>query len=171
MQTPKAPPIFATGPTTRSLAISSNGTLDSQPFFIQFSGQQASVQPPAASAVVCTGQMPKLGGNIVLRSPINGSQKFAGSDRAQSPRCQPCVFYRNNAQGQPVYRGSFQDATELALVDLSGGNPRPGSPNIHGSRGMGLVTRVTAVKRHHNKVPPSHTRWGYFKIEPGTELF
>ncbi|MBF2046507.1 MAG: hypothetical protein EDM05_001150 [Leptolyngbya sp. IPPAS B-1204] len=32
-----------------------------------------------------------------------------------------------NAQGQPIYRGSFQAATAVTLIDLSGGNVQPGS--------------------------------------------
>jgi hypothetical protein len=112
------------------LSISANGTLDGQPFFIQFSGQQASTQPPvappAAGAVVCTGQMQN---GWQYRTEV-ANQRFT-EIRWERSGAQPTVstlrFYRNNAQGQPVYRGSFRAATELALVDLSGGNPRPGS--------------------------------------------
>lgn len=32
-----------------------------------------------------------------------------------------------NSKGQPIYRGSFQAATTVTLVDLSRGNPQPGS--------------------------------------------
>lgn len=112
------------------LSISANGTLDGQPFFIQFSGQQASTQPPvappAAVAVVCTGQMQN---GWRYRAEV-ANQRFT-QIRWERSGAQPTVsalrFYSNNAQGEPVYRGSFQDATELALVDLSGGNPRQGS--------------------------------------------
>ncbi|MGB3310987.1 MAG: hypothetical protein WBG32_19420 [Nodosilinea sp.] len=49
------------GPNNSILSLSSNGTLDGQPFFIQFSGQQATAQPPvappAAGTAICTGQM------------------------------------------------------------------------------------------------------------------
>lgn len=118
------------GPNSSILSLSSNGTLDGQPFFIQFSGQQASTQPPvtppAAGAVVCTGQMRS---GWQYRAEVS-NQRFT-QVRWERSGVQPAVstlrFYRNNAQGQPVYRGSFQDATEVALVDLSGGNPRPGS--------------------------------------------
>jgi hypothetical protein len=112
------------------LSISANGTLDGQPFFIQFSGQQASTQPPvappAAGAVVCTGQMQN---GWQYRTEV-ANQRFTEIRWEQSgaeSTVSALRFYRNNAQGQPVYRGSFRAATELALVDLSGGNPRPGS--------------------------------------------
>lgn len=112
------------------LSISANGTLDGQPFFIQFSGQQASTQPPvappAAGAVICTGQMQN---GWQYRTEVT-NQRFT-EIRWERSGAESTVstlrFYRNNAQGQPVYRGSFRAATELALVDLSGGNPRPGS--------------------------------------------
>jgi hypothetical protein len=39
----------------------------------------------------------------------------------------PLTFDRNNDQGQPIYRGSFQAATAISLIDLGKGNVRPGS--------------------------------------------
>lgn len=118
------------GPNNSILSISSNGTLDGQPFFIQFSGQPATTQPPvtppSAGAIVCTGQMQN---GWQYRAEAT-NQRFT-QVRWERSGAQPTVstlrFYRNNAQGQPVYRGSFQDATQLALVDLSGGNPRAGT--------------------------------------------
>ncbi len=118
------------GPNNSILSISSNGTLDGQPFFIQFSGQQATAQPPvappASRAVVCTGQMQN---GWQYRAEAT-NQRFT-EIRWERSGVQPAVstlrFYRNNAKGRPVYRGSFQDATQLALVDLSSGNPRSGS--------------------------------------------
>ncbi|MGG6242263.1 hypothetical protein ACQ4N7_26915 [Nodosilinea sp. AN01ver1] len=44
------------GPNNSIISISSNGTLDGQPFFIQFSGQPATTTP-AAKTVTCTGRM------------------------------------------------------------------------------------------------------------------
>ncbi|GEM_PF-923638 len=118
------------GPNNSIISISSNGTLDGQPFFIQFSGQQAATQPPvtppAAATVICTGQMQ----NGWQYRAEAASQRFtqvnwerAGAESTVST----LRFAQNNAQGQPIYRGSFRGATELALIDLSGGNPRPGS--------------------------------------------
>lgn len=118
------------GPNDSILSISSNGTLDGQPFFIQFSGQQSVAQPPvtpaAARAVVCTGQMQN---GWQYRAEV-ANQRFTQIRWERSgvePTVSTLQFYRNNAQGQPVYRGSFRAATQLALVDLSGGNPRQGS--------------------------------------------
>ncbi len=118
------------GQNNSILSISANGTLDGQPFFIQFSGQPSTAQPPvtppAAVAVICTGQMQN---GWQYRAEVT-NQRFT-QIRWERSGTQPVVstlrFYRNNSQGQPVYRGSFQDATQLALVDLSGGNPRQGS--------------------------------------------
>ena len=118
------------GPNNSILSISSNGTLDGQPFFIQFSGQPATAQPPAtppaSRAVTCTGQMQN---GWQYRAEAT-NQRFT-TVRWERSGVQPAVsalrFYRNNGQGQPVYRGAFQEATQIALVDLSGGNPRSGS--------------------------------------------
>jgi hypothetical protein len=118
------------GPNNSILSLSANGTLDGQTFFIQFSGQPATTQPPvappAAGAIVCTGQMQN---GWQYRAEVT-NQRFTEIRWERSgaePTVSPLRFYRNNAQGQPVYRGSFRAATELALVDLSGGNPRSGS--------------------------------------------
>jgi hypothetical protein len=118
------------GPNNSIISMSSNGTLDGQPFFIQFSGQPASAQPPvappAAATLSCTGQMQN---GWQYRAEVR-NQRFT-EIRWERSGVQPTVsalrFYRNNAQGQPVYRGVFQEATQLALVDLSSGNPRPGT--------------------------------------------
>jgi hypothetical protein len=112
------------------LSIAANGTLDGQTFFIQFSGQPATTQPPvappAAATVVCTGQMQN---GWRYRAQV-ANRRFT-EIRWERTGAQPAVsslrFYRNNAEGEPVYRGTFQEATQIALVDLSGGNPRSGS--------------------------------------------
>jgi hypothetical protein len=123
------------GQNNSIISISSNGTLDGQPFFIQFSGQPAAAQTsvtlpaavtPAAATVICTGQMQN---GWQYRAEV-ANQRFT-QIRWERSGVEPSVstlrFYRNNAQGQPVYRGAFQEATQVALVDLSGGNPRPGT--------------------------------------------
>lgn len=118
------------GPNNSILSISSNGTLDGQPFFIQFSGQQATAQPPAvppvAGAIVCTGQM-QNGWQYRAEATNQQFTQVRWERSGAEPTVSTLRFYRNNAQGQPVYRGSFRAATELALVDLSSGNPRSGS--------------------------------------------
>ncbi|MFB2839293.1 hypothetical protein [Floridanema evergladense] len=45
----------------------------------------------------------------------------------QPPQVSRLTFYRTNPQGEPVYRGSFQAATLVTLVDLSRGDVRRGS--------------------------------------------
>ncbi|WP_017297755.1 hypothetical protein [Nodosilinea nodulosa] len=118
------------GPKNSILSISSNGTLDGQPFFIQFSGQQSTAQPPAAppatAAIICTGQM-QNGWQYRAEATNQRFSQIRWERSGVEPTVSTLRFYRNNAQGQPVYRGSFRAATELALVDLSGGNPHPGS--------------------------------------------
>ncbi|HIK54335.1 MAG TPA: hypothetical protein IGS37_04125 [Synechococcales cyanobacterium M55_K2018_004] len=111
------------------VSINSNGTLDNQPFFIQFTGQQTSqpVPPPTTNATVfCTGQM----GNGWRYRAEAVNRRFT-QIRWERSGAQPTVttlrFYRNNAQGEPIYRGAFRAATEVTLIDLGKGNPRPGT--------------------------------------------
>ncbi|WOD38766.1 hypothetical protein [Nodosilinea sp. E11] len=118
------------GPNNSILSLSANGTLDGQTFFIQFSSQQATVQPPvappASGAVVCTGQM-QNGWQYRAEATNQRFTQIRWERAGAETTVSTLRFYRNNAQEQPVYRGSFRAATELALVDLSGGNPRQGS--------------------------------------------
>jgi hypothetical protein len=118
------------GPNDSILSLSSNGTLDGQPFFIQFSGQQSAAQapitPPATGTIICTGQM-QNGWQYRATATNQRFTEIRWERSGAESTVSTLRFYRNNAQGQPVYRGSFRAATELALVDLSGGNPRSGS--------------------------------------------
>lgn len=45
----------------------------------------------------------------------------------QPPQVSELSFSTTNASGQPIYRGAFQSATAVTLVDLSGGNVQSGS--------------------------------------------
>lgn len=45
----------------------------------------------------------------------------------QPPQTTSLSFVNTNAQKQPVYKGAFQAATQVTLVDLSGGNVGAGS--------------------------------------------
>lgn len=123
------------GPNDSILSISSNGTLDGQPFFIQFSGQSTAAQTPAtqpaavtpaAATVICTGQM-QNGWQYQAEVANQRFTQIRWERSGVEPTVSTLQFYRNNAQGQPVYRGAFRAATQVALVDLSGGNPRSGS--------------------------------------------
>ncbi|HIK45795.1 MAG TPA: hypothetical protein IGR64_13060 [Leptolyngbyaceae cyanobacterium M65_K2018_010] len=100
--------------------------MDGQPFFIQFSGQQASAQPPATGTIFCTGQM-QNGWQYRAEATNQRFTQIRWERSGAESVVSTLRFYRNNAQGKPVYRGSFRDATEVTLVDLSGGNPRPGT--------------------------------------------
>ncbi|MEY3298163.1 MAG: hypothetical protein RLZZ597_1423 [Cyanobacteriota bacterium] len=123
------------GPNNSILSLSSNGTLDGQSFFIQFNGQSSGnpnptppnpTPPPSGRTITCHGRMQN--GWRYWAEATN--QRFT-QIRWERGRGESAVstlqFYRNNAQGQPVYKGSFRTATTITLVDLSGGNPRPNS--------------------------------------------
>jgi hypothetical protein len=119
------------GPNSSIISLSSNGTLDGQTFFIQFNGQSTgtgnpSTPPPSGRTITCHGRMQN--GWRYWAEATN--QRFT-QIRWERGRGESAVstlqFYRNNAQGQPVYKGAFRAAAQVTLVDLSGGNPRPSS--------------------------------------------
>jgi hypothetical protein len=59
----------------------------------------------------------------------------------------PLTFDRNNDQGQPIYRGSFQAATAISLVDLGKGNVRPGSEVSVGTEEWGWARGTCAIAK------------------------
>lgn len=63
----------------------------------------------------------------------------------QPPQVSPLTFDRKNAQGEPIYRGSFQGATAIALVDLAKGNVRPGSQVSVGTDEWGWARGTCAI--------------------------
>ncbi|HIK19435.1 MAG TPA: hypothetical protein IGS53_29725 [Leptolyngbyaceae cyanobacterium M33_DOE_097] len=81
--------------------------------------------PPASQQISCNGRM------------NNGWSYTAEYDRqftlirwqrsGQAPQTTTLTRSGSNAEGQPIYRGDFQSATKVTLVDLSRGNVRPGS--------------------------------------------
>lgn len=80
----------------------------------------------AAQQFACTGR--KTNGWSYDAQFLNGRFTQITWNRSGQPsQVSPLTFYRNNAQGQPIYRGSFQGATAISLVDLGQGNVRPGS--------------------------------------------
>ncbi len=113
-------------------SINANGTLDSQPFFIQFSGQQVSrppqppTVPPSNQAIACSGQM-QNGWRYRAEAVNRRFTQIRWERTGQLPTVTTLRFERNNAQGEPVYRGAFRAATEVTLIDLSRGNPRRGT--------------------------------------------
>ncbi|BAU10919.1 hypothetical protein LEP3755_14110 [Leptolyngbya sp. NIES-3755] len=80
----------------------------------------------AAQQLSCTGR--KSNGWSYNAKFVDGRFTQITWNRAgQPPQVSPLTFFRTNAQGEPVYRGSFQGATAVTLVDLGQGNVRPGS--------------------------------------------
>ncbi len=80
----------------------------------------------AAQQFSCTGQM-KTGWNYNAQF-LNGRFTQIRWERSgQPPQVSELTFSSTNAQGQPIYRGAFQGATSVTLVDLSKGNVQPGS--------------------------------------------
>ncbi|MGV0027166.1 hypothetical protein [Phormidesmis priestleyi] len=63
----------------------------------------------------------------------------------QPPQVSPLTFDRKNEQGQPIYRGAFQGATAIALVDLGQGNVRPGSQVSVGTDEWGWARGTCAI--------------------------
>lgn len=80
----------------------------------------------AAQQLFCNGK--KSNGWSYSAEFVNGRfTKITWNRAGQPPQVSPLTFFRTNAQGQPIYRGSFQGATAVTLVDLGQGNVRPGS--------------------------------------------
>lgn len=80
----------------------------------------------ASQQLFCTGRMNNGWGYVA--EFLNGRFTQIRWERSgQPPQVTNLTFYRTNAQGEPVYRGSFQAATLVTLVDLGKGNVRPGS--------------------------------------------
>ncbi|GGA40097.1 hypothetical protein [Okeania sp. KiyG1] len=81
----------------------------------------------AAYSLSCDGL--DHGGNPYTASYINGLFTQVRFDR--SPDLPPVVseltYDTVNEQGQPVYRGGFLGAADVVLIDISGGNVKPGS--------------------------------------------
>jgi hypothetical protein len=80
----------------------------------------------SAQQLFCTGRMNNgWGYNAEF---LDGRFTQIRWDRSgQPPQVSTLTFYRTNAQGQPIYRGSFQAATAVTLIDMGKGNVRPGS--------------------------------------------
>lgn len=80
----------------------------------------------ATQQLSCTGRM-NNGWNYDAKF-LNGRFTQITWNRAgQPPQVSTLTFYRTNAQGEPIYRGAFQAATMVTLIDLGKGNVRPGS--------------------------------------------
>lgn len=83
---------------------------------------------PASSTqqLLCTGRM-NNGWNYKAEY-LNGRFTQIRWERSgQPPQVSRLTFYRTNAQGEPVYRGSLKAAVSVTLIDLSRGDVRRGS--------------------------------------------
>lgn len=113
-------------------SINANGTLDGQPFFIQFTGQQQGnrppqpTPPPVSQNVTCSGSM-QNGWRYRAETANRRFTQIRWDRSGAQPTVTTLRFERNNAQGEPIYRGAFRAATEVTLIDLSKGNPSPGT--------------------------------------------
>lgn len=63
----------------------------------------------------------------------------------QPTQVSPLTFDRKNEQGQPIYRGAFQEATAISLVDLGQGNVSPGSQVSVGTEEWGWARGTCAI--------------------------
>lgn len=106
----------------------------------------------------CTGRM-NNGWNYNAQF-VNGRFTEIRWERSgQPPQVSTLTFYRNNAQGEPVYRGSFQAATAVKLVDLGKGNVRPGSQVSVGVEEWGWARGTCAASGGSNTGSTGSTNW------------
>jgi hypothetical protein len=90
------------------------------------SGNRPSPQPPASQQLVCSGKM-RNGWAYTAEFADGRFTQMRWERSGQPPQITTLTSQGRNSQGQPVYRGSFQAATTVTLVDLSKGRVRPGS--------------------------------------------
>lgn len=89
-------------------------------------GLSSTLPPPQAQNLLCTGNM-KNQWRYTAEFVDDRFTKITWNRAGQPPQVSRLTFSSNNAQGEPVYNGSFQAATTVTLTDLSRGNVRPGS--------------------------------------------
>jgi hypothetical protein len=90
------------------------------------SGNRPSPQPPASQQLVCSGKM-RNGWAYTAEFADGRFTQIRWERSGQPPQITTLTSQGRNSQRQPVYRGSFQVATTVTLVDLSQGRVRPGS--------------------------------------------
>jgi hypothetical protein len=80
----------------------------------------------ATQQFFCTGRMSNGWGYTA--EFVNGRfTQIRWQQSGQPPQVSQLSFSTTNAEGHPVYRGAFQAATAVTLVDLSAGDVRTGS--------------------------------------------
>jgi hypothetical protein len=80
----------------------------------------------AAQQLFCAGQM-NNGWSHTAEFLDGRFTQIRWERSGQPPQVSSLTFAATNEQGQPIYRGTFQAATAVTLVDLSKGNVQPGS--------------------------------------------
>ncbi|MBF2002101.1 MAG: hypothetical protein IGS50_04030 [Synechococcales cyanobacterium C42_A2020_086] len=89
-------------------------------------GSTPPVPPPVTQPLFCDGRM--TNGWAYTAEHTDGRFTQIRWERSgQPPQTTTLTRSGTNVQGQPIYRGAFQAATAVTLVDLSGGNVQPGS--------------------------------------------
>lgn len=83
-------------------------------------------QAQAAQSFTCEGNM-NNGWGYSAKFVDGRFTEIRWSRSGQPPQTSTLTYKKQNAQDQPVYQGSFQGATLVTLVDLSGGNVTSGS--------------------------------------------
>lgn len=82
--------------------------------------------PPSSQQLFCNGRMNNGWGYTAEVSNRRFTQ-IRWQRSGQPPQVSSLTLSSTNSQGQPIYRGSFQGATAVTLIDLSKGSVRPGS--------------------------------------------
>lgn len=80
----------------------------------------------AAQQFFCTGRM-NNGWSYTAEFLDGRFTQIRWERSGQPPQVSSLTFSSTNAAGQPIYRGAFQAATAVTLVDLASGNVQPGS--------------------------------------------
>lgn len=80
----------------------------------------------AAQQFFCAGQK-NNGWNYTAEFLDGRFTQIRWQRSGQPPQVSSLTFSATNAEGQPIYRGTFQAATAVTLIDLSKGSVQPGS--------------------------------------------
>ena len=82
--------------------------------------------PPVSQQIFCDGRM-NNGWAYTAEFTDRRFTLIRWVRSGQPPQTTNLTFRATNAKGEPIYKGAFQAATTVTLVDLSRGNAQPGS--------------------------------------------
>jgi hypothetical protein len=98
----------------------------------------------AAQQFTCNGQMKN--GRTFSAEFLNGLfTQIRWEQSGQPPQVSPLTFSATNSLGQPIYRGTFQAATAVTLVDISGGAVGRGSEVSVGVEEWGWARGICGI--------------------------